>query len=102
MHVSFTGVLRRNRNLLLDEDLQISQEDDGASNDEASTLARARTLTILGLVDPIAPCGDFAPPVIDGLWGYLLRRPPEEDKGTLLSMPWTEQAYLVQHYCNPL
>jgi len=38
--------------LLLDEDLRTSQEDDEASNDEASTLARARTLTILGRVDP--------------------------------------------------
>ena len=39
-------------NLLLDEDLRTSQEDDEASNDEASPLARARTLTILGRVDP--------------------------------------------------
>ena len=28
-----------------------------------------------------APCGDVAPPVIDGVWGCLLRRPPEEDRG---------------------
>lgn len=39
-------------NLLLDEDLRTSQEDGEASNDEASTVARARTLTILKRVDP--------------------------------------------------
>src|SRR5215212_980396 len=32
-------------------------------------------------VPSTAPCGDVAPPVIDGTWGCLLRRPLEEDRG---------------------
>jgi hypothetical protein len=28
-----------------------------------------------------APCSDVAPPVIDSVWGCLIRRPPEKDRG---------------------
>src|ERR671917_2669575 len=30
---------------------------------------------------PTAPCSDVAPPVIDSLWGCMIRRPPEKDRG---------------------
>ena len=54
-------------NLLLDEDLRTSQKDD-----EASTLARARTLTILGRVDPKRKRG-----VVSFLYEAKLIRKPQ-------------------------
>ena len=50
------------------------------ADDERNHLLRYR-LTRGNVRRLTAPCGDVAPPVIDGVWGCLIRRPPEEDRG---------------------
>ena len=64
-----------------------------------SVVTRKGQITIPAKIT--APCGKVAPPIIDSIWGCLLRGPAEGYRGHCQARVRLSKAYLG-HHRNPL